>query len=284
MQLARGVAEPRAAGHRKARSPAGIVAVSLTILLVACSWDVAPSPSVSVPPSEEPSTTEPEPSVIASTSAEAVEMHSPPALSLDEVPLMCGSPLVFGIDALDVLPGAEMADHPAAVNLRQLMAEGSLPNRSGWRLVVFNDDGVLFLLPGTRDEGVSYWNAEFGPAGANWQPVRFGQCQIQPAFEGVEAARWELSPGQEIGPNTQSFEVRVFEQACASGASPEGRIVGPAVVSLEDSLIVILGTRPPPGPQTCDPGPAAIVRVELPEPLGDRQLLDGATFPPEPRT
>ena len=50
--------------------------------------------------------------------------------------------------------------------LRQLMAEGSLPNRSGWRLVVFNDDGVLFLLPGTRDEGVSYWNAEFGPAGS----------------------------------------------------------------------------------------------------------------------
>lgn len=213
-----------------------------------------------------------------------MELQSPPVLSLDEVPLMCGSPLAFSVDALAGVPGAERADHPAAGKLRQLLADGSLPDRSGWRLVVFNDDGVLFLLPGTREEGVSFWNAEFGPADADWEPVRWGQCEIQPAFVGIEAARWELAPDERVGPDTQSFEVRVFEKACASGASPEGRIVGPAVIPVEDSLIVILGTRPPPGPQTCEPGPPATVRVELPQPLGDRQLLDGSSFPAEPRS
>jgi hypothetical protein len=164
-----------------------------------------------------------------------------------------------------------------------MLADGSLPDRSGWRLTALDEDGVLFLLPGTRAEGVSFWYAEFGPAEADWQYVRWGQCEIQPAFEGMEAARWELSPGEEIGADTVSFEARVFEQACASGASPEGRIVGPAVVPLQDSLMVILATRPPPGSQTCVPGPPATVRIELPEPVGDRQLLDGSTFPAEPR-
>ena len=164
-----------------------------------------------------------------------------------------------------------------------MLADGSLPDRSGWRLVVFNEEGALFLLTGTRTEGVSFWSAELGPAEADWQPVRWGQCEIQPAFEGIHAARWELAPGAEIGPDTVSFEALVFEQACASGASPEGRIAGPAVIPLDDSVIVILGTRPPPGPQTCLTGPPATVRVQLPDPLGNRQLLDGSSFPAEPR-
>lgn len=213
-----------------------------------------------------------------------MELPTPPVLSLDEVPLMCGSPLAFSVEALAAAPGAERADHPAAKNLRQMLADGSLPDRSGWRLVVFNEGGALFLLPGTRTEGVSFWNAELGPAEADWQPVRWGQCDIQPAFEGIEAARWELAPGEEIGPDTLSFEALVLEQACASGAIPEGRIVGPAVIPMEDSVVVVLGTRPPPGPQTCEPGPPATVRVHLPEPLGERQLLDGSSFPAEPRS
>lgn len=128
-----------------------------------------------------------------------------------------------------------------------------------------------------------FWSAEFAPADEDWRFVRFGQCDIQPAFEGMEAGRWELGPEQQVGRDTESFEALVYEQACASGASPEGRIVEPGVIPLDFSMIVILGTRPPPGPQTCEPGPPATVLVRLPEPLGDRQLLDGSTFPAEPR-
>lgn len=275
-------AESRAAHPAGERRSAGIVLLSLAVLVVACSTEPVPSATSRSPIQATPPATT-TPGVMVSASPDPVEMHSPPALSLDEVPLTCGSPLAFSVDALAAAPGAERADHPVARNLRQMLAEGSLPARSGWRLVVFNQEGALFLLPGTRAEGVSFWNAEFGPAEADWQPVRWGQCDIQPAFEGIEAARWELAPGEQIDPETVSFEAQVFEQACASGASPEGRIVGPAVIPLEDSVLVILGTRPPPGPQTCITGPPATVRVQLPEPLRDRQLLDGSRFPAEPR-
>lgn len=264
---------PGAAGPADAAWWASVSVLGLALLLVACGAEATPTSPPPVNASHFPATT-----------PSTMELPSPPSLALDEVPLTCGGPLVFGVDALAAIPGAERADHPAARNLRQFMADGSLPDRSGWRLVVFDEDGVLFLLPRTREGGVSFWYAEFGPAETGWEPVRWGQCDIQPAFEGVEAARWELAPEEQIGPGTQSFEVLVFEQACASGASPDGRIISPAVIPLEDSLIVIVATRPPPGPQTCEPGPPATVRVQLAEPLGNRQLLDGAIFPAEPRT
>ena len=254
----------------------------MAIIVVACDSSVAPSLTSTLQASPVPISS---PTTMASQTPDPMPLQTPPILALDDVPLMCGSPLAFSVDALEEsTASAENADHPAARNLRQLLADGSLPNRSGWRLVVFDRDGVLFLLPGTSEEGVAFWYAEFGPAGANWQFVRLGQCDIQPAFVGVEAARWELSPEERVGADTRSFEVLVFEQGCASGASPDGRIVGPAVIPLEDSVIVILGTRPLPGPQTCEQGPPATLRVELPEPLGDRQLLDGSTFPAEPRS
>lgn len=268
----------------RARWSASATWLILAITMSGCGEVIVPSPTVAPTATGSRSAATTSPGATVSDSPDLMELPAPPTLALDEIPLTCGSPLVFGVEALDGMPGAEMAAHPAAENLRQFLADGSLPDRSGWRLVVLNGEGVLFLLPGTREEGVSYWNAEFGPAAAGWQPVRWGQCDLRPAFEGIEPARWELAPNTLVGRDTQALEVRVFEQACASGASPDDRIVGPAVILLEDSVIIILGTRPLPGPQTCEPGLAATVRVELPERLGDRELLDGSSFPAEPRS
>jgi hypothetical protein len=220
---------------------------------------------------------------MASPSPKPIGLVSPPQLSLEDVPLMCGSPLLFGVEALDAPRGAELADDPMARRLREMLADGSVPNRSGWQLVVLEPDAALFLLPAAPRDGSDFWNAELERADGSWEPVRWGQCDIQPAFEGSEAATWLLAPGEEPNAETRRFDVIVTERACASGASPEGRIVGPAVVALEDAVIVILGTRPPPGPQTCEPGPSVTVGVELPERLGNRQLYDGSTIPPEPR-
>jgi hypothetical protein len=252
-------------------------------LLFGCVAERAPSAQPSRGPDSAEVAASPTRSAAASESPVPVELETPPPLSMDDIPLMCGSPLSFSAAALGAIRGAESANHPAARSLRQLLADGSVPNRPGWQLVVLGDRGALFLLPGEPREGVDFWRAELGPEGENWAPVRWGACEIQPAFDGIEPARWELAPGEDVGPDTRTLEVLVFEQACASGASPEGRIVGPAVFRLEDSMTVILGTIAPPGPQTCVPGPPATVEVRLPEPLGNRALLDGSTFPAERR-
>ena len=45
-------------------------------------------------------------------------------------------------------------------------------------------------------------------------------------------------------------------------------------------VLVTFGVRPLPGDQECPGNPPTPVLVVLPGPLGDRQLLDGATLPP----
>lgn len=102
-------------------------AVALLGIVAACSGVTVPSPTASSKPDQSPSLRPASPTDVVGSSAEPVDLQSPPVVSLDEVPLMCGSPLTFSVDALAGMPGAELADHPAARNLRQRMADGSVP-------------------------------------------------------------------------------------------------------------------------------------------------------------
>jgi hypothetical protein len=270
-----------AATTTQRRGPRALMLASLALLSAACSD--APMPTlntVSVDVSSTPTASVPSPP--PSPLPSLAELPTPPVLSLDDIPLMCGGPLTFGWEALDAIPGAERAGHPAAERLRQMMEEGHVPHLSGWRLVVLGDQGALFLVP-NRDPEHSFWWAELGPADTDFAPVRWGECDIQPAFEGIEAARWDIAPDEQVGPDTMTFEASVSELGCASGLSPEGRIVGPTLLVTDESVTVIFGTKPLAGPQTCQAGPSVVVVVGLPEPLGDRQLLDGAALPGEPR-
>lgn len=237
-----------------------------------------------------------DPSASPRTSAEESPgrpaLATPPGLSEGEQPYTCGSDLTFSLEALSGEPGAETADRPAAEALRTLLAgleppEGGGPwfaDRQGWRVVVLAEESAQFLLPATPDEGEQlWWSAEFHRAGSDWDYVRHGQCDVRPWFEGLGLAYWELAPGEQPGPESLTLRVLVTEYGCASGKSPEGRIATAAMSYLENSVTVILGVTPLTGPQTCNPGPPAEYIVELDEPLGDRQLLDGWVYPPEPR-
>jgi hypothetical protein len=208
-------------------------------------------------------------------------LQTPPDIA-DGLPLSCGSPLTFNAAALLGPAGAETADHPVAIALRELISNSPLPSRPGWRIVVLNATHALFLLPALADEGSAFWNAEFEHRGS-WVYVRSGQCDVRPNFGVLEPAHWELSGDQILRPDSRSLDISVTELGCASGESPDGRVVPAAVVYLETSVTIFIATRPLPGPQTCVPGPPARVALQLSEPIGDRQLFDGSVVPPEAR-
>ena len=61
------------------------------------------------------------------------------------------------------------------------------------------------------------------------------------------------------------------------------RLLPPAITYGADSVLIVFGARPLvyEGVMVSCPGnPASRVVVQLREPLGDRQLLDGGLFPP----
>ncbi|MBA3688145.1 MAG: hypothetical protein H0W81_04890 [Chloroflexi bacterium] len=98
-------------------------------------------------------------------------------------------------------------------------------------------------------------------------------------------ATWALDPAS-AAPTAGSTELRilVWEIECSSGSPATGRMSAPVIEYTPQTVTITIGVRGLGGIQACPlpRGTPAIVR--LPQPLGDRPLLDGGHEPPIPPT
>lgn len=96
------------------------------------------------------------------------------------------------------------------------------------------------------------------------------------------AASWTHDQDAEIGPETTAFPAWVTETGCAGGQPSTDRVEGPDIQVSQESILVTFRVRKLSafGASTCPSNPATLVSVGLPEPLGDRMLLDGGRQPP----
>jgi hypothetical protein len=76
-------------------------------------------------------------------------------------------------------------------------------------------------------------------------------------------------------PESSSLHVLVVEAACASGQSPEGRILDPIVEYQATRIRITIWIRRLPGTQTCQGNFGYPTTVELSQPVGARTLVDG---------
>jgi hypothetical protein len=82
-----------------------------------------------------------------------------------------------------------------------------------------------------------------------------------------------------LDPAATEIPVLVTERACNSGEDARGRIVVSAIRADDDAVTVTLAVRTRGGAQSCPSNPETPFVLELEEPLGDRQLLDGSSIP-----
>jgi hypothetical protein len=95
-----------------------------------------------------------------------------------------------------------------------------------------------------------------------------------------QAAAWWLDPASlPIDPNATRLRGFIQERACASGRSPEGRILKPDVDYGAEALTVTFSIAPLAGNQDCQGNEPFGVIFELVEPVGGRLILDGSTTP-----
>jgi hypothetical protein len=95
-----------------------------------------------------------------------------------------------------------------------------------------------------------------------------------------QAATWWLDPASlPIDPQAMQLRGFVLERQCASGQSPEGRILTPDVDYGARALTVTFSIAPLPGDQDCQGNEPFGVIFELEEPVGERPILDGSTTP-----
>ncbi|HEX5148802.1 MAG TPA: hypothetical protein VFW02_06960 [Candidatus Limnocylindrales bacterium] len=247
--------------------------------LAACQASVSPEASSPVPSASAPD-----------VGASAAPTGPSPASSAEVDPdwvtrpaLTCGDPgQRFPPEALAGPGLGEMGLDPSAAVLRATIAEAAdypFPD-VGWHRVIDGPDGVTFVATG--DAETPWVMVTVGYLGGTLQATEYGECHLGIAApEGVSLATWWLDPdGPPVTPESTELAILLRERDCASGRTPEGRVMVPTIVTAPDAFDVAIGIRKQSTGQDCQGNPAYSMRLVLPEPIGSRGLFDASQFPP----
>ena len=93
--------------------------------------------------------------------------------------------------------------------------------------------------------------------------------EVGPAGWWIDPAALPLDPATTVVPGI------LVERECASGRSPEGRVLPPEIEYGDDEIVITFQVTRPEGDQDCQGNPEFPLEIELAEPLGDRTLVDG---------
>lgn len=205
-----------------------------------------------------------------------------------------GAGLAFPVAALASSPGSLDPEDPAVrVLIAQIKGEAAVklsapwkrdaaptappPSLEAWRVLARSADQVLFgrgrppqlLTVAVRQEGRRRrWTCD-GVSKA--RPLRA-------ARDGIRASSWRLDPGQELLPTTTALRILVTEQTYSGAQRAHGRVLAPDLYADAEELVLTMFVTPKPGFQVRAPNPETPVRVTLPDPIGVRELVDGALY------
>jgi hypothetical protein len=201
--------------------------------------------------------------------------------------VVCGSVPFNPLAAFSSPADAERGHMPSEIALRRYLAKTkhayppSKPH-SG-RLLVETPRYAEFGRGQLANGDVEVNGFRLGKRGWSW----FGSSGCQPALlrHGQEAITWTLARGQTLTPSTRAVKVELGPGECASGISQNKRLERPEFREENGALSMALWIHPVPelGPHagyTCIGTIEPPVKIQLPEPLGARELLDGGVFPP----
>ncbi|HYN48833.1 MAG TPA: hypothetical protein VER83_08190 [Candidatus Nanopelagicales bacterium] len=233
------------------------------------------------------STTPTQPPIPGATPA--LEALPTPGADAPDARLTCGGLRTFPASALEAPAGAETQAGVEFDALRAALARfgSEFIGSAGltWQLAQRDATGAIFLARAGVTDGIPDWlSVEVEGGSAGWQPVGMGACTpLVVLSDEFGPATWALDPAfpAPIDETTQ-LRVLVSERACASGSPTTGRMSAPVVVVSAATVTVTIGVRPLGGIQTCPLPPGTPAIVTLPEPLGNRALLDGGRVPPAP--
>jgi hypothetical protein len=183
---------------------------------------------------------------------------------------------------------AERGTLPSEVVLRKWTIESrhtSVPvPLHGWRLLVETPHFAEFGHGRLSDRfGAETIEVE-RQRGGGWKWAGYaGGCRPSLLRRGQAAITWTLAPEQRLTPSTRTIKVNLGPGECASGRSQNERLEKPEFREENGALLMALWIHPvPPGFYTCVGLIEPPVTIRLPAALGERRLLDGGVFPPQP--
>jgi hypothetical protein len=197
------------------------------------------------------------------------------------------------VAAFSTPTGVESGELPSERALRRVLASGELPlvRQHGWRHLTETPRaaefaaGRLFTRPGPTHISGLEW-IELEKVGGSWRLGSFREaCMPRSIRRGTRATPWGLDEEQDLNPNTRRIRVNLEPQVC--NQVRHFPLQKPEFREQNGDLLMTLWRRPGHGRASnvgrliCPPQ-SKKATIELPEKLGRRALLDGATYPPLP--
>jgi hypothetical protein len=192
-----------------------------------------------------------------------------------------GDPPPFRPSALRAPTGAELADDPAAQALREFAADPGGAHEvpaTGWRLLGRSPAWALFY---SEDRGERFLVRVKRDRRGRWEYYNSAYFfeSLRAIRDGNEASDWQLDPSAPSPAAADSkLRVLVTEIHCASGRSAEGRIEPADVFYSDDEVRIVAYVTALPGPQNCPGNPQTPAVFVLPEPIGERRLVDAGQY------
>lgn len=180
------------------------------------------------------------------------------------------------LDEIVPLAGNDPGGVAEAIEPFLSSGEGEFWPQDNWLILRETEDRVLLVAP--AEDGVSFMDVirvdgewdEPGAQGGGTCPLHY----LTP--EGLNRVDWRVDPDAPLDESATTLSIVVSEVDCASGQELGDRLRGPQVVMTADAVRIAFAAEPPPGDAfTCPSNPEATVIVELPEPLGDRVIIEG---------
>jgi hypothetical protein len=154
--------------------------------------------------------------------------------------------------------------------------EGQFWPQEDWLMLRETADEILLVHSGADE--VSFMEVSRADDKWVWSgAVSVGSCPLHYLTpQGLNEVDWRLDPEAQLDTNATTVTVLVTERTCVGGQEVGDRLLDPQVVLTEDALRIAFAAQPPNGDLfTCQGNPETRVTVDLPEPLGDREIIEG---------
>jgi len=230
--------------------------------------------------------------ILALGAAVAVAAQKKPAAGPDPAVLewtewphqvSCGGMSFEPVSTFGSPTGVERERTPQARALRRFITffpDEFAVRKHDWRLLGEEDGEAVFGAGRLPDEVEVISVARRKGAWKGWGYS--SRCEPASLRQEREAITWDLAPDQpQLSAQTRSILVQLGPGECNGGKPQAKRLQKPEFREQNGALLMSLWLRPlPPGGYTCQGVIEPPVRIQLPEPLGGRPLMDGGTYPP----
>lgn len=149
---------------------------------------------------------------------------------------------------------------------------------TGWRVLARTEEEILYGR-GRPPQLVTVL-VRLGSRG-RWECVGVSSARpLRACRDGIRASSWRLDPAHPPAAEDDELRVLVTERSRSSGMRAHGRILPPDLHADERRLTLRLFIRPQEGFQNLVRGRETPVRIDLPEPVNGREIVDGALWEP----